>query len=286
MRLRHTTAWVGLTAAALVAVTGCGSEAAKETAEETTKKAAETVTGADKIMAALARATDRTEQLGSAEVSMSTDLGTGAPIAMEGTYSWGDGMAYDVQMDTAAAQMQELQDTPTIQVLLVDGVYYYDVDPQASGPIAGKEWIKVDSSAVFGDSGSQAYKGGGDAGSPTASMKSLKYAGDVENLGAETVNGQRATHYRAVLDENDMGKFKDAYSGEDSMLGAMTGGATTMEMDIWVNDKDLPVRLEQVMGSMSVSMDFAKFGATKDITAPPAAQTADLTEAIKEQNGQ
>ncbi|MGV9451287.1 hypothetical protein [Streptomyces sp. NPDC003635] len=281
MKLRHSTAWVGLTAA-LVAVTGCGSEAAKET----TDKAAEAITSTDKIMAALSRATDRTEELGSAEVKMSTDLGTGTPIAMDGTYSWGDGMAYDIHMDTKAAQMESLQDDPTIHCLLVDGVYYYDVDAQASGPIAGKEWIKVDSSAVFGDSGSQAYKGGGDAGNPTASLKSLKYASDVENLGTETVNGQRATHYRAVLDEGDMGQFQEAYSGEDSMMGSLTGGATTMEMDIWVNDKDLPVRLKQDMGTLSVSMDFAKFGATKDIDAPPAAQTADLTEMIQEQNGQ
>ncbi|MDT9700227.1 hypothetical protein [Streptomyces sp. P17] len=283
MKLRHTTAWVGLTAAALVAATGCGSEAAKETS----KKAAEAaVSNTDKIMAALGRATDRTEELGSAEVKMTTDLGTGTPIAMDGTYSWGDGMAYDVQMDTKAAQMEALQDAPTIRTLLVDGVYYYDVDPQPSGPIAGKEWIKVDSSAVFGDSGSQAYKNGGDAGNPTASLKGLKYASDVENLGRQTVNGQSTTHYRAVLDESDMGQFQEAYSGEGSMLGDMTGGATTMAMDIWVNDKDLPVRMKQVMGNMKISMDFAEFGATKAIDAPPAAQTADLTEALKEQNGQ
>ncbi|MBC2906124.1 hypothetical protein [Streptomyces cupreus] len=282
MKLRHTTAWVGFTAAALVAATGCGSEAAKET----TKKAAEAVTNSDKIMAALARATDRTEELGSAEVSMSTDLGTGTPIAMDGTYSWGDGMAYDIQMDTKAAQMESLQDDPTIHCLLVDGVYYYDVDPQPSGPIEGKEWIKIDSSAVFGESGSQAYKGGGDSGNPTASLKGLKYADDVEDLGTETVNGQSTTHYRAVLDEEDMGQFKEAYSGEDSMLGDMTGGATTMAMDIWVNDKDLPVRLKQVMGQMSISMDFAKFGATKDISAPPAAETVDLTDELKANNGQ
>ncbi|MER6673022.1 hypothetical protein [Streptomyces sp. NPDC000983] len=282
MRLRQSTAWAGLTAAALVAVTGCGSGGAEDTA----KKAAEAVTNSDKIMAALSRATDRTEELGSAEVKVSTDLGTGTPIAMDGTYSWGDGMAYDVQMDTKAAQMEALQDDPTIHCLLVDGVYYYDVDAQPSGPIAGKEWIKVDSSAVFGDSGSQAYKGGGDSGNPTASLKSLKFADDVEDLGNETVNGKSATHYRAVLDKEDLGQYEEAYSGEGSLLGDMTGGATSMSMDIWVDDNDLPVRLVQVMGAMKVSMDFDRFGATKDIDAPPAAQTADLTEALKEANGQ
>jgi hypothetical protein len=277
MKLRHTAAWVGFTAAALVTATACGASSAKETAD----KAAEAVTNSDKIMAALTRATDRTEEVGSAEVKMSTDLGTGAPIAMEGTYSWGDGFAYDVEMDTKAAQMQTLTDDPSIRVLFVDGAYYYDTDPQPSGPLKGKEWMKIDGSAVFGDKGAKAFGGGSEAGSPTASMKGLKYAKDVEDLGTQTVNGQKATHYRAVIGQDQMGKFKEAYGNESSLFGSMTGGADSITMDIWVGAKDLPVRLVQKIGAMKVSMDFEKFGKTAEVKAPPAAQTGDLTEEVK-----
>jgi hypothetical protein len=269
MKLRHTAAWVGVTAIALVTTSACGGGTAKEA-----------VDSADTIMAALARATDRTEQVGSAEVKISTDLGTGEPIAMDGTYSWGDGLAFDVQMDTAASGMQSLQDAPTLRMLLVDGVYYYDVDPQASGPLQGKEWMSIDTSAVLGESAGQAVKGGAGAGNPADSLKGLKYASDVEDLGSETVNGRTATHYRAELDKSDMGKFQEAY-GDESMLGEMTGGTTTMTMDIWVDDKDLPVRMVQEVGAMKVTMDFSKFGRTAEIAAPPAAQTGDLTDEIK-----
>jgi hypothetical protein len=277
MKVRHTAAWVGFTAATLVAATACGSSSVKDTAD----KAAEAVTNSDKIMAALTRATDRTEELGSAEVKMSTDVGTGTPIAMDGTYSWGDGFAYDVEMDTKAAQMQTLTDDPSIRVLFVDGAYYYDIDPQPSGPLKGKEWMKIDGSAVFGEAGAQAFGGGGGAGSPTASMKGLKYAKNVEDLGTQTVNGQKATHYRAVIGQDQMGKFKDAYGDQNSLLGSMTGGADSITMDIWVGDKDLPVRLVQKIGQMKVSMDFEKFGKTAEVKAPPAAQTGDLTEEVK-----
>ncbi|MFF7449062.1 MULTISPECIES: hypothetical protein [unclassified Streptomyces] len=277
MQLKHTAAWVGLTAAALVATTACGAESVKQ--------AAETVDKTDAIMAALTRATDRTEQLGSAEIKMTTDLGTGTPVVMNGTYSWGDGMAYDVQMDTVAAQMQTVQDDPTIHCLLVDGVYYYDVDPQASGPLQGKEWMKVDASAVLGEDGAAAMNGGG-AGNPTASMKGLKYANDVDDLGSQTIDGQKTTHYRAVIDQSQMGKFKDAYSGEDSLLSSMTGGVDSITMDVWLNDKDLPVRLKQVMGKITATMDFSEFGATAEVKAPPAAQTADMTQALKDSQGQ
>ncbi|MFB7090295.1 hypothetical protein [Streptomyces sp. NPDC056296] len=280
MKLTYTAAWVGLTAAAMVAATACGSEGAKTAAESADKAADKAVSKADTIMAALSRATDRTEELGSAEVRTTTDLGTGEPISMDGTYSWGDGYALDVEMDAEAAQMQELTDSPTVRTLFVDGAYYYDIDPQPAGPLAGKEWMKIDGSAVFGESGAAAMSGGGGGASPADSMKGLKYASDVEDLGKETVNGKSTTHYRAVLDQEDMGKFKEAFSGADSMLDSATGGSS-ITMDIWVGDKDLPVRLKQEFGAMEVTMDFDKFGATKEIVAPPAGQTGDLTEEVK-----
>jgi hypothetical protein len=272
MKLKHTAAWVGITAAATLAVSACGADGAKT--------AAKAVDNADKIMAVLSRATDRTEQLGSAQVKVSTDLGTGTPIAMDGTYSWGDGLAFDAEMDTAAAHLQQLQDSPKTRVLFVDGAYYYGIDPQPSGPLAGKDWMKIDSSAVFGDKGSKAFSGGTESGNPAAAMRGLKYANNVKDLGKETVDGQSATHYRAVLDKAHMGKFKDAYGG-DNLMGSMTGGADSMTMDIWVGPKDLPVRLKQAIGTVKVTMDFQKFGATAPVKAPPAARTGDLTEQVK-----
>ncbi|MFF1292189.1 MULTISPECIES: hypothetical protein [unclassified Streptomyces] len=276
MKLRHTAAWVGFTAAALVATSACGAESVKQTADAIDKT--------DTIMAALTRATDRTEEVGSAEVKMTTDLGTGTPIAMDGTYSWGDGFAYDVEMDTKAAQMETLTDDPSIRMLFVDGAYYYDVDPQPSGPLEGKDWMKIDSSAVFGESGSQALSGSN--GSPSASMKGLKYAKDVENLGKETVNGKSTTHYRAVIGQEQMGKFAEALGDESTLAGSVTGGATSISMEVWVGADDLPVRLKQKMGAMKVTMDFEKFGRTAEVKAPPASRTADMTETLKESQGQ
>ncbi|WP_369259493.1 MULTISPECIES: hypothetical protein [unclassified Streptomyces] len=267
--------WAGVAAAALAATTACSAE--------TTKKTAEAVSHADTIMAALTRATDRTEQLGSAEVKMTTELNGGAPIAMEGTYSWGDGFAYDVEMDTKAAKMETLTTDPSIRMLLVDGAYYYDTDPQPSGPLKGKEWMKVDASAMFGEKGAQALSGNSGAGSPAATMKGLKYANDVEDLGKETVDGKSTTHYRAVIDKDHMGKFKDAYGSgnQGTLFNSVTGGSESITMDVWVGAKDLPVRLKEVFGTVTVTMDFEKFGATADVKAPPAAQTGDVTELMK-----
>ncbi|MFR9798294.1 hypothetical protein ACL02U_20685 [Streptomyces sp. MS06] len=50
-----------------------------------------------------------------------------------------------------------------------------------------------------------------------------------------------------------------------------------------IDGKDLPVRVQQTGGGMSVTMDFLKFGATKPIEAPPAGDVGDLTQQVRKQ---
>ncbi|WP_306189966.1 hypothetical protein [Streptomyces sp. MK5] len=277
MKLKHTAVWVGFTAATLLAASACSAE--------TTKKAAEAAGDAQGLIkAALTRATDRTQNLGSADVRMTTDLGNGSrPVTMDGTYSWGHGFAFDAEMDTKAAQMGQLHAAPKTRTIFVDGAYYYDIDPQPSGPLKGKEWMKIDASAIFGEKGAQALGGSSGAGSPAASMRGLKYASNVDDLGKETVDGQLTHHYKAVIDRAHMGRFKEAYGNQDNLFNSMTGGGDSITMEVWVNDKDLPVRLTEEFGKATVTMDFEKFGATAAVKAPPATQTGDLTDAVKAQ---
>lgn len=272
--MRHTVAWVGVTAAALLATVGCGAE--------TTKKAAETVDGANQIMAALTRATDRTAELGSAQVETTTTLEAagGQPISMDGTYSWGDGAAMDVEMDTAAAQMTALQDDPTTRVIMVDGAYYYDVDPQPSGPLAGKEWMRIDVAAVAGEAGADNMAANAD---PTAALRYMTTSTKVKDLGEETVLGKKTTHYRGSVGAEHINKSKLTEAEKKAAIAALEAGGGKMVCDIWVDGKDLPVRIEQSGAGMTVTMDFVKFGATEQITAPPAAETGDLTEDVRKQ---
>jgi hypothetical protein len=274
MRLRYTAAWVGVTAAALMATSACGTEGAKS--------AVRAADSADKIMAALTRATDRTENVGSAQVKVVTETPTTGPIAMDGTFSWGHGYAFDVLMDTKTVNMQQLHAAAKTRAMFVDGAYYYDIDPQRTGPLKGKEWMEIQTSALFGDKGAQELQGATSRGSsPVDAMKGLKYSNNVDDLGTETVDGQSATHYRAVVDKNGMAKYKDAYANQNNLFGSMSGGSDSVTMDVWVGARDLPVRLKEQFGSLTVTMDFEKFGGTAAIKAPPASQTGDITEEIK-----
>ncbi|MFD8272353.1 hypothetical protein [Streptomyces flaveolus] len=282
MKLRYTAAWVGLTAATIVATSACGSQGAKDAAETADKAATKAVDKADSIMAALTRATDRTEELGSAEVRTTTtlDAAGGEPISMDGTYSWGDGAAMDVEMDTAAAQMSALQDDPTTRVLMVDGAYYYDVDPQPSGPIAGKEWMRIDVAAVAGEAGADNMAANAD---PTAALRYMTASTEVEDLGKETVLGKETTHYRGSIGAEHIERSKFTEAEKKAAITALEASGGKLTCDLWIDGKDLPVRISQTGAGMTVKMDFVKFGATEKITAPPAAQTGDLTEQVREQ---
>ncbi|MDX3073712.1 hypothetical protein ACIP98_05410 [Streptomyces sp. NPDC088354] len=258
---------VGAAAVALIATAGCGA------AHDTAKAVGKT----DTIAKILARVTDRTEKVGSAQVRFVTDPGQGSPVTMTGTYSWGKGLAYDVMMDTKAAQMQSVQDAPTLRALLVDGAYYYNVDPQPAGPLKGKHWMRVDVSALLGEKGAAAVEKNGD---PTAGLRYIGMSKDAEDLGEEPVRGIKAHHYHVTLDKDDLGAGMSA-EDKKNLIGSMVGSGGGIDMDVWVDGKDLPVRLIQVMGKVKVTADFLKFGHAKTVTAPPASDTADVSAQVK-----
>ncbi|MEU3511696.1 hypothetical protein ABZ733_28135 [Streptomyces longwoodensis] len=283
MRPRYTAAWLGMATAALVATTACGGGSAKDTAEDTGRKAGEAVgKSSGQIMAALTRATDRTAQAGSAQVATTTSLTAtgGRPVTMNGTYSWGDGAAMDVRMDTAAAQMTSVQDDPTTQVKMVDGAYYYGVDPQPSGPLQGKHWMRIDVSAVVGEAGADNIADNAD---PTTGLRYIGASKDVKDLGEEKVLGRTAEHYRGSVGAEQINGSKLTPAEKKAALAALQAGGGRVTYDVWVDGKDLPVRVEQSGAGMDVTIDFLKFGATRPIAAPPASDTADLTEQVRAQ---
>ncbi|MEV7677982.1 hypothetical protein AB0O64_05380 [Streptomyces sp. NPDC088341] len=277
MRHIRTGAWAGITFAVLAATTACGADAARKTVDA--------VSHADAIMVALTRASDKASKLGSAEVETTTviDAAGGKPVSMDGTYSWGDGAALDVEMDTANAQMQSLQDDPTLTVKMVDGAYYYEVDPQPSGPLQGKHWMRIDVSAVMGESGADSIADNAD---PTAGLRYIGAAKDVENLGEETIRGKKATHYRGSVGTEQVNASDLTAQERKAAIESLKASGGKMTVDIWVDGKDLPVRMKQSGGGVATTMDFLKFGAIKPITAPPAADTGDLTDQVREQRDQ
>ncbi|MFE9561365.1 hypothetical protein ACFYM0_09680 [Streptomyces sp. NPDC006487] len=233
------------------------------------------VDSAESLVATLAKASDDASKAGSAKVEMRLTMpGTGGkPVQVNGIYSWGDGLAMEAEMPAESLRLEDLVSDGTVTYRLVQGAYYYGIDPAPSGPFAGKTWLKVEASAVLGEQGAAGMNAGNS--DPTAALKSLKWAENVTRVGREDVNGKSSVHYRAIVPVDRLGDTK-------ALLAAVGGGgATELVSDIWVDDTGMPSRLNQTFGDSDVRMDFLSFGVAKDIVAPPAADTADVTEAIK-----
>ncbi|MBC9716950.1 hypothetical protein H9Y04_30895 [Streptomyces sp. TRM66268-LWL] len=227
------------------------------------------------LLSALTKASDKAQQAGSAEVAMVTEIGQGTPVTMDGTFSWGEGMAYDVQMDAEAAGMGALADGEKIRALLVDGAYYYNVLPQSSGPLDGVHWAKVEASAVLGEEAAAQIDV---SGNPVSGLRGIKDAKDVEKVGEETVLGKKTTHYKTSYPADSLGG-----GAEKGLANVMGEGFDEVTLDVWLDDQSMPVRIKQDMGALKMSMDFKKFGATKKITAPPANDTGDMSAIVEEQ---
>lgn len=274
MKHIRTAVGAGIAVAVLAATTACSGEAAERTVHA--------VSQADAIMSTLTRASDKASKFGSAEVRTTTTMTSsgGRPVSMEGTYSWGDGAALDVELDTASAQMQSLQDDPTFTVKMVEGAYFYEVDPQPSGPLKGKHWLRIDRSALTGESDTKSWETDAD---PTTGLRYIGASKNVKKVGDETIRGRKTTHYRGSVSDDQVNSSRLDPQEKTAVVKSLATSGGTMSLDVWVDGKDLPVRLEQHGGGTSVTMDFIKFGATKPVTAPPAADTGDLSEQVGKQ---
>ncbi|MGW6710753.1 hypothetical protein ACWGDE_38490 [Streptomyces sp. NPDC054956] len=260
----------GVTAALIVTagLSGCSAG----TGTSVGKKAADT---AETLVQTLSKASDEASKAGSAKIKMSVtmpDTG-GKPVAMDGVYSWGNGLAMEAEMPAKDLQMEDMVADGTITMRLVQGAYYYNVDPAQDGPFKGKTWLKIEASAILGDKGASAMNAGNN--DPTAGLKTLKWAKNVTKVGTESVNGKNAVHYHATIPTDKLG---DAAS----VFGAVGGGqAGELVADVWVDDQGMPAKLSQVYGNVSAEIEFLSFGVAKDIAVPPAAETADMTDLVK-----
>ncbi|MFD7026514.1 hypothetical protein ACFWAR_00555 [Streptomyces sp. NPDC059917] len=227
-------------------------------------------------LGALAQASAVVSKAGSADVSMTVTAPStgGKAVAMNGLYSWGagTGVAMETEMSAADLNMSALVADGTITMRLVDGVYYYGVDPLKEGAAKGKSWLKVEASAFVGEDGAAAMKSGN--ADPTAGLKLLPHAKDAEELGTEDVRGVETVHYTARIPTDKM-------VGDAGSVFKGMGATGDVQLDVWVDDKGNPARLKEVVGTTTVEMEFLSFGGSRTVQAPPAADTADLTEGIK-----
>lgn len=169
-----------------------------------------------------------------------------------------------------------------MQMVTADDVVYL------KAAILGTDWYRLDPSESAGGGGVSSLFTNGFA-DPAQQFTLLKDAAtDVTTVGAEQVNGEQTTHYRATIDVTKAAKEEGADSQELQRLGET--GITTLPVDVWVDGNGRIARLSLVYAApssaegqlagakVSVKVDYLDYGNSVDIQTPPASQVKDFSE--------
>ena len=175
--------------------------------------------------------------------------------------------------------------------MIVDGSMLYMRMPQLQQMGgAPTEWLSMDMSTVV-PGYEQLLEMGAGRNDPANAFGYLQGAENVDEVGAETVNGVETTHFRGSVDLADAITQvpKDMRRDMRLVVEQMReqAGTLTMPFDIWIDDDGLLRRMVFAMQaegdvagafSMTTTMDVTEYGNEFELEIPPADEVTDLTD--------
>lgn len=258
--------------------------------------------GAQEPLDPLALAAERTADAGSARFEMEIEVAAEGRTFAATAAGAVDNAAQRLAMRMDLSSLAQALGTPAgtsagdlSMDMILDGSVAYMRFPLLTGLIGnGKPWLKLDLVEL-------AKRGDVDLGqlqplSDNDPRRTLDYlravAGEIETLGTETVRGVATTHYRAAVNlrtypELVPGEQREAVQQAVDRIVAQTGiGAVPVE--VWVDGEQRVrrMRIELATGAgavpvaSKVTMELFDYGVPVTVTAPPAAEVADLASLL------
>jgi hypothetical protein len=261
--------------AALTGAASCTSDDRRE----------EDRTAAPASLAALRTAERSTGRADSARVRSTTVLGDQLSLTAVGALRWGHGLTGTLTLTytggTTAETMRELGVT-SMEARYLPDAYYAHMGEAFAGQAGGKRWLKYgyDDLAALGTGADFAAQLR--STTPNQSVRLLLDSDDVHEVGEETVEGRRTTHYSGTVEVEDV-----ADAGLREHLEQ--AGVTAETVDIWVDAEDLLVKKvekgETAHGGYSQTAYYSDYGTAVTTQAPPAGDTADFSELLRQRGG-
>ncbi|WP_338697321.1 hypothetical protein V2W30_16430 [Streptomyces sp. Q6] len=275
----------------------CGGGSDKGSGE----KSAATTQSRSQMTQALTAAYEKTSEAKSAKVEMTmktpSALGGGGTMKMSGTMGW-DPTVMDMTMTGSALTAGDPDAPENIRMIMQDSVMYMDMGAAAAKDMDGKRWMKMDLGALAKQSGDEKLTrqmtGSLDSMNqdPAQQIAVLLDSPNLKHIGSATVDGVRTQHYKGKLTVDEMMKSNDSLKvlseSERSRLlkNVKKAGIKDYDTELWVSEDDLPVRLDVTMdsseGAVDISEKFSDYGAAVKVDEPPASQTFDLMDMLKE----
>ncbi|MBQ0965316.1 MULTISPECIES: LolA-like protein [Streptomyces] len=238
--------------------------------------------------AAVAKAAKNTEEIDSLHYRMKGKVPEEGRVEAEAQMQIKPTLAMSMKM-TALDQGAE----GTAEIRLVDKAMYIGGSPEAAKEMDGKRWMKFDLSALGADEELNQLGGASQADkNPATESTFLTGAKDVEKVGTETVDGVETTHYKGTVTLADLEKSigdEDEATREKrkkSLEQYEKMGVDKLSMDMWVDGDDqtkqFRMQADSDKGPLDMTFTFLGVNEPVKVTAPPAAEVADLAEMMKE----
>ncbi|MFI6660855.1 LppX_LprAFG lipoprotein [Streptomyces sp. NPDC050523] len=238
--------------------------------------------------AAVAKAAKNTENITSLRYRMTGKVPGEGQVSGEAAMSM-----KPLAMSMKMTAKDQATDGP-VEIRLVDKAMYIGGNAEMSKEMDGKSWIKFDMSALGAGKGMDADQlGAGQADkNPASDSTFLTGSKDVKKVGTETVEGVKTTHYKGTVTVADL---KASLKGENktvreqrekSLEQYQKMGIDSMTMDMWIDGDDhtkqFRMRGDADKGPMDMTITFLDYNKPVTVTAPPAKDTADLAEMMKQ----
>lgn len=254
----------------------------------------------------VASAATKSRQAGSADMTFSLVFSSPRLAGGKDFTLSGSGVVGPSQAELTLDMSQFLQqlgappgtDTTATEIFLADGGDYVVymrmglLDPL----LGGKHWLKIDASKLGKKLGIDFGKltGGPTTQDPSQMLGLLQAtSGEVDDLGAETIDGTATTHYRANVDLAKAARLEGVSSQTLQQL-TQAGVPGTVPVDVWIDPDGLirRFRMSFAMTSagvplhMSMTMGLSNYGTAAKVTAPPTADVYDASELLLRGLGQ
>ncbi|MFF1306384.1 DUF1396 domain-containing protein [Streptomyces sp. NPDC058307] len=235
--------------------------------------------------AAVAKAAKNTEEITSFRYRMKGEIPQQGQVQAEASMRTKPDIAMSMKMTSLKEGSAEIR--------LVDKAMYIGGNADLAKEMDGKKWMKFDLSGLGKDGLGGAAPGAGQADQNPASMSAfLNGAKDVKKVGTETVDGVKTTHYAGDVTLAEIqASFKDADKSvveqrKKSLEQFQKLGLDKFTMDMWVDGEDhakqFRMRGAADKGKLDLTFTFLDYNKPVTVTAPPAKDTADLAEMMKE----
>ncbi|WP_067812232.1 hypothetical protein [Actinomadura kijaniata] len=174
------------------------------------------------------------------------------------------------------------QTVPGMEMRLVGDAMYMKM-PQMAARNGGKPWARISLDAVGQAAGGVNYRQLLDQAkqqSPADQVKMFTTSKDVQQVGTETVDGVRTTHYKGTYNPQEALTKLDPQSRQAMERTYAQLGTTAIPFDLWVGDDSLPrkmtMSMQTAMGTMSTTALYRDYGKPIQVAVPPASEVGDM----------